>query len=73
MALQSADVGDVRQGGWFGWGERTRKIDMGFGHVNFAVLEGCSNQSVQLLNTFPSYFAEASRNHVTRVYITHCS
>lgn len=73
-----------RQGSPLGWGLRARKIDVGFGHVNFEVLAGYLHQSIQLLNTFPSYFAETLRSHVVhspvlwlvnvkRLDIVHCS
>lgn len=58
MALQLGDTGNVRHRRRFGWGVRARKIDVRFGHVNFEVLAGYSNQSIQILNTFPSYFAK---------------
>lgn len=62
MALQLADIGNVRRESQFEWGARARKIGVGFGHVNFEVLAGYSNQSAQLLKTFPSCSAETSRN-----------
>lgn len=48
-----------RQGSQSGWGLKAKKIDVGFGHVNFEVLAGYLHQSIQFLNTFPKdSFAE---------------